>query len=111
MFSRTPNFLLTAVACCCLVTAPVMADEHSHKHADIVDTAVQAGSFKTLAAALQAANLVDALKGKGPFTVFAPTDDAFAKFPPGVVPSLLRLIESGLPPGRYVAAQIEALAA
>ena len=48
---------------------------------DIVDTAVAAGSFKTLVAALKAAGLVDTLKGKGPFTVFAPTDDAFAKLP------------------------------
>jgi len=57
---------------------------------DIVDTAVAAGSFKTLAAALQAAGLVDTLKGKGPFTVFAPTDDAFAKLPAGTVDSLLK---------------------
>jgi len=48
---------------------------------DIVDTAVAAGSFRTLAAALQAAGLVEALKGEGPFTVFAPTDEAFAKLP------------------------------
>ena len=48
---------------------------------DIVDTAVDAGSFKTLVTALQAAGLVDTLKGKGPFTVFAPTDEAFAKIP------------------------------
>ena len=57
---------------------------------DIVDTAVAAGSFKTLAAALQAAGLVDTLKGKGPFTVFAPTDEAFAKLPPGTVEDLLK---------------------
>jgi len=57
---------------------------------DIVDTAVAAGSFKTLAAALQAAGLVDTLKGKGPFTVFAPTDEAFAKLPAGTVEDLLR---------------------
>jgi uncharacterized surface protein with fasciclin (FAS1) repeats len=57
---------------------------------DIVDTAVAAGSFKTLAAALKAADLVDALKGKGPFTVFAPTDEAFAKLPAGTVESLLK---------------------
>jgi uncharacterized surface protein with fasciclin (FAS1) repeats len=56
---------------------------------DIVDTAVSAGSFKTLAAALQAADLVEALKGDGPFTVFAPTDDAFAKLPEGTVATLL----------------------
>lgn len=58
--------------------------------ADIVDTAVKAGSFSTLAAALKAANLVDTLKGKGPFTVFAPTDEAFAKLPTGTVDALLK---------------------
>ncbi len=57
---------------------------------DIVDTAVAAGSFKTLAAALQAAGLVDTLKGPGPFTVFAPTDAAFAKLPAGTVDELLK---------------------
>ncbi len=57
---------------------------------DIVDTAVGAGSFKTLVAAVQAAELVDTLKGKGPFTVFAPTDEAFAKLPKGTVESLLK---------------------
>ncbi len=57
---------------------------------DIVDTAVAAGDFKTLAAALQAAGLVDTLKGKGPFTVFAPTDEAFAKLPAGTVDDLLK---------------------
>lgn len=56
---------------------------------DIVDTAVAAGSFKTLVAAVQAAGLVDTLKGAGPFTVFAPTDEAFAKLPPGTVEMLL----------------------
>ncbi len=57
---------------------------------DIVDTAVAAGQFKTLAAALGAAGLVDTLKGAGPFTVFAPTDDAFAKLPAGTVDTLLK---------------------
>ena len=57
---------------------------------DIVDTAVKAGSFKTLAAALKAAGLVDTLKGKGPFTVFAPTDEAFEKLPSGTVETLLK---------------------
>jgi uncharacterized surface protein with fasciclin (FAS1) repeats len=60
------------------------------KAADIVDTAVGAGTFKTLAAALGAADLVDTLKGTGPFTVFAPTDEAFAKLPPGTLDSLLK---------------------
>jgi uncharacterized surface protein with fasciclin (FAS1) repeats len=57
---------------------------------DIVDTAVSNGSFKTLAAALGAAGLVDTLKGDGPFTVFAPNDEAFAKLPKGTVETLLK---------------------
>ena len=57
---------------------------------DIVDTAVAAGQFKTLATALQAAGLVDTLKGKGPFTVFAPTDEAFAKIPKADLDALLK---------------------
>jgi uncharacterized surface protein with fasciclin (FAS1) repeats len=57
--------------------------------ADIVDTAVSAGSFNTLVTAVKAARLVDTLKGPGPFTVFAPTDEAFAKLPAGTVESLL----------------------
>jgi len=57
---------------------------------DIVDTAVAAGDFKTLATALQAAGLVDTLKGPGPFTVFAPTDEAFAKLPAGTIEELLK---------------------
>ena len=67
---------------------PALAGHHGPK--DIVDTAVQAGSFNTLVAALKAAGLVDALKGDGPFTVFAPTDDAFAALPAGTVDSLLK---------------------
>jgi uncharacterized surface protein with fasciclin (FAS1) repeats len=58
--------------------------------ADIVDTAVSTGDFTTLVAAVKAANLVDTLKGKGPFTVFAPTDAAFAKLPEGTVDGLLK---------------------
>ena len=60
------------------------------KESDIVTTAIEAGSFKTLAAALGAADLVDALKGEGPFTVFAPTDEAFSKLDPAVVQELLK---------------------
>lgn len=63
---------------------------HHEKKADLVDTAVAAGNFETLAAALTAAGLVDALKGDGPFTVFAPTDEAFAKLPAGTVENLLK---------------------
>jgi uncharacterized surface protein with fasciclin (FAS1) repeats len=57
---------------------------------DIIDTAVAAGTFKTLVAAVTAAGLVDTLKGAGPFTVFAPSDDAFAKLPAGTVDGLLK---------------------
>lgn len=60
--------------------------------ADIVDIAVSADGFKTLVAAVQAANLVDTLKSPGPFTVFAPTDEAFAKLPPGTIVTLLQNI-------------------
>jgi len=62
----------------------------SNTHKDIVDTAVAAGQFTTLAAALGAAGLVDTVKGAGPFTVFAPTDAAFAKLPAGTVENLLK---------------------
>ena len=57
---------------------------------DIVDTAIKAGNFKTLVAAVQAAGLVDTLKGPGPFTVFAPTDEAFAKIPKATLDGLLK---------------------
>ncbi len=60
------------------------------KAMDIVETAVAAGSFKTLVAAVQAAGLVETLQGEGPFTVFAPTDDAFAKLPEGTIAELLK---------------------
>lgn len=66
------------------------ASADGHGKADIVDTAVANGSFKTLVAAVQAAGLVETLKSKGPFTVFAPTDDAFAKLPAGTVENLLK---------------------
>ena len=68
---------------------PVKAHEHGMMKADIVDVASSNGSFNTLVAAVQAADLVETLKGEGPFTVFAPTDDAFAKLPEGTVDMLL----------------------
>lgn len=76
--------LLAAGAALTLASAPAFAQE-----ADIVDTAVGAGTFTTLVAAVQAADLVDTLKGEGPFTVFAPTDEAFAALPEGTVETLL----------------------
>lgn len=71
------------------IASPATAPAADHQ-IDIVDTAVHAGLFKTLAAALKAAGLIDTLKSKGPFTVFAPTDAAFAKLPAGTVESLLK---------------------
>lgn len=73
-----------------LVTTTPQAGHHSEPAQDIVDVAVGAGSFNTLAAALTAAGLVDTLKSDGPFTVFAPTDAAFAKLPAGTVDMLLK---------------------
>lgn len=72
-----------------LLALPAFAAAPPHEKKDIVEVAVQAGSFKTLAAALQAADLVGTLKSAGPFTVFAPTDEAFAKLPPGTLQKLL----------------------
>ena len=98
------SVLLTALAFPLLLTAACSSSSDTAKAGtdsgttgtnaatskDIVDTAVAAGSFKTLATALTAAGLVDTLKGPGPFTVFAPTDAAFAKLPAGTVDTLLK---------------------
>src|SRR5690349_1462620 len=73
-----------------LLSFSLTASAGSMDKKDIVDTAVAAGNFKTLAAALKAAGLIDTLKGPGPFTVFAPTDEAFAKLPAGTVDDLLK---------------------
>lgn len=81
--------LLSGLVALSLAVVPVGATKADEKK-DIVDTAVAAGSFNTLAAALKAAGLIDTLKGKGPFTVFAPTDEAFAKLPAGTVEALLK---------------------
>lgn len=83
------------------------------KGADVVDTAVAAGSFNTLVKAIQAAGLVDTLKGSGPFTVFAPTDEAFAKLPPGALDALLQdkaklqaVLTYHVVPGKVLAADV-----
>lgn len=73
-----------------LITGGLVHSSHAGDQKDIVDTAVAAGSFNTLAAALKAADLVETLKGTGPFTVFAPTDEAFAKLPAGTLDDLLK---------------------
>ncbi|KUJ85820.1 Nex18 symbiotically induced protein [Ruegeria marisrubri] len=84
MFRRT--FMGVAAAVAMVGAMPLKASAGQ----DIVDTAVSAGSFTTLVAAVQAAGLVDTLKGDGPFTVFAPTDEAFAALPEGTVETLLK---------------------
>lgn len=82
---------------------------------DIVDTAVKAGNFKTLVAAVQAAGLVDTLKGPGPFTVFAPTDEAFAKIPKATLDGLLKdkaaltkVLTYHVVPGKVMAKDVKA---
>lgn len=94
---KLTQFPLLIIAAISLGTAPIsFAEDHAgHKTTaaaskDIVDTAVAAGSFTTLAAALNAADLVNTLKGTGPYTVFAPTDEAFKKLPAGTVENLLK---------------------
>ncbi|WP_375201605.1 fasciclin domain-containing protein [Hyphococcus sp.] len=86
-FTKT---LIAAVAAFAAAFGVANADHHGKAKKDIVDTAVAAGDFTTLAAALEAAGLVETLKGEGPFTVFAPTDAAFAKLPEGAVENLLK---------------------
>ena len=81
------KILIYTISLIFLSTSALMAGSHEKK--DIVDTAVEAGSFETLVAAVQAADLVETLKGEGPFTVFAPTDEAFAALPEGTVENLL----------------------
>jgi len=89
--SAGSNCSQTKTACKASQTTYISTSRAAHPaEKDIVDTAVAAGSFKTLVAAVKAAGLVDTLKGKGPFTVFAPTDAAFAKLPEGTIATLLK---------------------
>jgi uncharacterized surface protein with fasciclin (FAS1) repeats len=112
MVPMVKRSLLAAVAVAALtLPATLRADSHGAK--DIVDTAVAAGSFKTLATALQAAGLVETLKGQGPFTVFAPTDEAFARIPKADLDALLkdkakltRVLTYHVVPGRVMAADV-----
>jgi len=107
---------VAAFAAASLVTLGTMSlQAGSGQTRDIVDTAVAAGSFKTLAKALVAADLVGTLKGAGPFTVFAPTDEAFAKLPAGTLDNLLkpenkamlvRVLTYHVVPGRVMAADV-----
>jgi uncharacterized surface protein with fasciclin (FAS1) repeats len=105
--------LLAVLASLCLVATPARAADK-----DIVETAAAAGQFKTLVKAVQAAGLVDALKGKGPFTVFAPTDEAFDKLPDGVLadllkpenkPKLVSILTYHVVPGRLTAKDVVAV--
>lgn len=89
MKSRIPT-IASIVAVVLAVAGLTTGNPARAANQDIVDTAVGAGQFKTLAAALKAADLVNTLKGPGPFTVFAPTDEAFAKLPAGTVENLLK---------------------
>jgi uncharacterized surface protein with fasciclin (FAS1) repeats len=90
IIARGALLALLAVVGAQPLLAKTEVPEGTAKPANIVETAVAAGQFKTLAAALEAAGLIDALTGEGPFTVFAPTDEAFAKLPAGTVESLLK---------------------
>jgi len=89
VFRRSLLTGIAALTLSLLVSTSAFAASPQLLTKNIVDTAVSAGSFKTLTTALKAAGLVETLKGKGPFTVFAPTDEAFAKLPAGTVESLL----------------------
>ncbi|ANY84258.1 Nex18 symbiotically induced protein (plasmid) [Microvirga ossetica] len=112
------KFEIANLAFAAIATLGVVAGGATAAHAaeqDIVDTAVAAGQFKTLAAALGGAGLVSTLKGAGPFTVFAPTDAAFAKLPAGTVDNLLKpenkdkltaILTYHVVPGRVMAADV-----
>jgi uncharacterized surface protein with fasciclin (FAS1) repeats len=107
--------LLSLKVASVIIAMPLMFAALNAKAADIVDTAVAAGQFNTLVAAVQAAGLVDTLKGPGPFTVFAPNDAAFAKLPAGTVENLLKpenletlvaVLTYHVVPGKIMAADI-----
>ena len=86
---RKISIFAALAAALLLLATETFAGNHGEKQSDIVDTAVSAGTFNTLAAALEAGDLIVTLKGDGPYTVFAPTDEAFAKLPAGTVEMLL----------------------
>ncbi|HSK08711.1 MAG TPA: fasciclin domain-containing protein [Vicinamibacterales bacterium] len=114
MMKQMIRTTFAVVAGAALVAGAAQAQQQK----DIVQTAVSAGSFNTLAAALTAADLVDTLKGSGPFTVFAPTDEAFAKLPAGTVENLLKpenkeqlkaVLTYHVVPGKVMASQVTGL--
>ena len=105
--------LITALALTGVAVADCGATHADAVTSDIVDTAIAAGDFSTLVAAVKAAGLVDVLKGEGPFTVFAPTDAAFAKLPAGTLDALLKdkaalasILTYHVVPGRVLAADV-----
>jgi uncharacterized surface protein with fasciclin (FAS1) repeats len=109
------NLILPAAFAALAIAGPVQAQYNSAPAADkdIVEVAAEAGTFTTLLAAAEAAGLVDVLKSEGPFTVFAPTDEAFAKLPEGTVESLLAnpdalraILLYHVVPGKVMAAQV-----
>jgi uncharacterized surface protein with fasciclin (FAS1) repeats len=106
--------LMTVAAAVAIASSPAVLTAGGHK--DIVDTAVAAGDFNTLATALKAAGLVETLKGDGPFTVFAPTDEAFAKIPKADLDALLKdrakltkVLTYHVVPGRVMASDVATL--
>jgi uncharacterized surface protein with fasciclin (FAS1) repeats len=108
--------LATLLALPGTVAAQAQAQGYEAPKADIVETAVAAGSFNTLAKAIEAAGLVETLKGEGPFTVFAPTDEAFAKLPAGTLDALLadrerltKVLTYHVVPGRITSAEVAGL--
>jgi uncharacterized surface protein with fasciclin (FAS1) repeats len=116
--SRAATVLGVVVAMAVLVAVTLSSTFSRASNQDIVDTAVTAGQFNTLAAALKASGLVDTLKGSGPFTVFAPTDAAFAKLPAGTLENLLKpenkaklvaILTYHVLPGDVTAAQVATL--
>ena len=87
---RNISIFTALAAALVLMATETFAGSYGKQQSDIVDTAISAGTFNTLAAALEAGDLVDTLKADGPYTVFAPTDEAFAKLPAGTVEMLLK---------------------
>jgi len=111
---------LAALVTSSLTLPPAQAADQPAAPGDIVAVASSAGSFKTLVAALKAAGLVETLQGKGPFTVFAPTDDAFAKLPAGTLDDLLKpenkeklvaILTYHVVPGKVMAADVKTMMA
>lgn len=116
---RKLSYALASIALAAFLIAPSIANSYDKPSKDIVDTAVAAGSFNTLVAAVQAAGLIDALKAEGPLTVFAPTDEAFAQLPEGTVENLLKpenkdqlvsILTYHVVPGRLTAEKVTSMA-